>query len=62
MLVDRIRKMISFELSEEIEKDFFSSCQKGGINENSESARGNEPQSFGLHAPMLYHRATETPQ
>ena len=35
--------MIFFELSKEMEKDFFSSCQKGGINENSESARGNEP-------------------
>ena len=49
--------MASFE---EMEKNGFRLVASVGQTKNSESSWGIEPQTFGFHAPMLYHRATET--
>ena len=53
--VNRIRRMVSFELGKEIKKYDFSSChERGTKKKNSESPRESEPQTFGFRAPMLY--------
>ena len=44
------------------EKNVLSSCHECGTKKNFESPSGIEPQTFGFHAPMFYHWATETLQ
>ena len=41
---------------------FFRLVTSVGQRKNSESPRGNEPQTFAFRSPMLCHWATETPQ
>ena len=54
--------MVSFELGKEIQKDVLRLVTSVGQRKNSESRLRIEPQTFGFRAPMLYHRATETPR
>ena len=47
--VHTIGKMISFKLDKEIEKDVF--CLVTSVGQR----KIIEPQTFGLHTPILYH-------
>ena len=57
IFVNRKRKMVNFDLGEEIER-YFSSCQKRGTEKKF--PWGMEPQTLGFCALMLYHWVTET--
>ena len=52
MFVNRIRDVVSFELSKEIEKDVFLLVTSEGKRITSESPRGIEPQTFGFRAHL----------
>ena len=56
----RIRKMVSFELGKERERDGFRLATSMGQRKNSEYPWGIEPQTLGFRAPMLYHWATDS--
>ena len=59
--INRIRKIVSFKLGKEIEKDFFSSCHERGKKKKILSPCEEwNLRPFGFCVSMLYHQALET--
>ena len=55
VMINGLRKMVSFELGKEIEKYVFCLVTSVGQRTNSESPGGIEPQTVEFRSPMLYH-------